>query len=131
LRVVLDTNVYISAILFGGKCEEILKLVSQGLFEVVISKKILDEIKSVLMKKFYWPDKQVAEVVTYIKEIASIINPEVSLDVVKEDHADNRIIECAVASNATYIVTGDKHHLLPIKEYKGIKIVSPIEFLRL
>ena len=131
MRVVLDTNVYISAILFGGKCEEILKLVSQGLFEVVISKKILDEIKSVLMKKFYWPDKQVAEVVTYIKEIASIINPEVSLDVVKEDHADNRIIECAVASNATYIVTGDKHHLLPIKEYKGIKIVSPIEFLRL
>lgn len=131
MRVVLDTNVYISAMLFGGKCEEILKLAGQGLFEVVISKKILGEIKSVLKGKFYWTDKQIAEVIKYIKEIASIVNPEISLTIVKEDHADNKIIECAVASNATYIVTGDRRHLLPIKEYAGIKIVSPIEFLRL
>jgi len=131
LRVVLDTNVYISAILFGGKCEEILKLANLGLFEIVISKKIIDEIKSVLMEKFYWPDKQIAEAIKYIKETTSIVNPEISLTIVKEDYADNKIIECAVASNATYIVTGDRHHLLPIKEYEGIKIVSPMEFLRL
>jgi len=131
LRVVLDTNVYISAILFGGKCEEILKLASQRLFEVVISKKILGEIKSVLKEKFYWTDKQIAEVIKYIKEIASVINPDISLNVVKEDPADNKIIECAVASNATYIVTGDKQHLLAIKEYAGIKIISLMEFLKL
>ena len=131
MRVVLDTNVYISAMLFGGNCEEILKLASQALFEVVISKKIIDEIKSVLKKKFYWTDKQIAEVIKYIKEISSILNPDISLNIVKEDLADNKIIECAVASNATYIVTGDKYHLLPIKEYGGIKILSPIEFLRL
>jgi len=131
LRVVLDTNVYISAILFGGKCEEILKLASQRLFEVVISKKILGEIKSVLKEKFYWTDKQIAEVIKYIKEIAFVINPDISLNVVKEDPADNKIIECAVASNATYIVTGDKQHLLAIKEYAGIKIISLMEFLKL
>jgi putative PIN family toxin of toxin-antitoxin system len=131
LRVVLDTNVYISAILFGGRCEEILKLAAQKLFEVVISKAILDEIKSVLREKFYWKDEQIAEVVKYIKEISSVVNPGISLNIIKEDPADNRIIECAVASNASYVVTGDKHHLLPIKEYKGIKIVSPGEFLRL
>ncbi len=131
MRVVLDTNIYISAILFGGKCEEILKLANQNLFEVVISKKIIDEIKAVLKEKFYWTDKQISEAVKYIKEITSIVNPEISLAIVKEDFADNKIIECAVASNAAYIITGDKQHLLPIKEYEGIKIVSPMEFLRL
>jgi putative PIN family toxin of toxin-antitoxin system len=139
LRVVLDTNIYISAILFGGKCEEILKLANQTLFEVVISKKILEEIKSVLKGKFYWTDKQITEVVKYIREIASVISPEIPLSIIKEDPADNKIIECAFFSNASYIVTGDKH-LLPLREYKGmnrmvhtkgIKIVSPGEFLRL
>ena len=131
MKVVLDTNVYISAILFGGNCEEILKLANQGLFDVVISKEILDEIKSVLKGKFYWADKQIVGVIKYIKELASIVNPEVSLRIVKEDPSDNKIIECAVASNTAYIVTGDKNHLLPIKGYKGIKILSPIEFLKL
>lgn len=131
MKVVLDTNVYISAILFGGNCEEILKLANQALFEVVISKEILDEIKSVLKGKFYWTDKQIVGVIKYIKELASIVNPGVSLMVVKEDPSDNKIIECAVASNAAYIVTGDKNHLLPIKGYEGIKIISPIEFLKL
>jgi putative PIN family toxin of toxin-antitoxin system len=130
LKVVLDTNVYISAILFGGNCEEILKLAAQKLFEVVASKGIIDEIKSVLKEKFYWTDKQITEVVKYIREIATVINPEIPLSIIKEDPADNKIIECAVSLNATYIVTGDKH-LLSIKEYEGIKIVSPVEFLRL
>lgn len=131
MRVILDTNVYISAILFGGECEEILKIARQGLFNIVVSKNILDEIKSVLKGKFHWMDKQIIEVIKYIKEIALIVNPEISLSVVKEDPSDNKIIECAVASKATYFVTGDKHHLLPIREYAGIKIISPIEFLRL
>jgi putative PIN family toxin of toxin-antitoxin system len=130
LKVVLDTNVYISALLFGGKCEEILKLASQGLFEVTISKKIVSEIKSVLGKKFCWNDKQIAEAIKYIKEIAFFVTPEISLAIVKDDYEDNKIIECAIASKATYIVTGDKH-LLFIKEYGGTKIVSLIEFLRL
>lgn len=131
MRVVLDTNVYISAILFGGECEEILKIASQGLFDIIVSNKILDEIRSVLKGKFHWMDKQIFEVIKYIKDIAFIVNPEISLSLVKEDPSDNKIIECAVASKATYIVTGDKHHLLPIKEYAGIKIISPMEFLRL
>lgn len=126
----LDTNVYISAILFGGNCEEILKLASQKIFNVMASKKIFDEIKSVLKEKFHWTDNQIVEVTKYIKEIASVVNPNISLNIIKEDPADNKIIECAVSSNAAYIVTGDKH-LLAVKEYAGIKIVSPVEFLRL
>ncbi|MBI5195462.1 MAG: putative toxin-antitoxin system toxin component, PIN family [Nitrospirae bacterium] len=131
MKVVLDTNVYISAMLFAGKCEEILKLVSQGLFDIVVSKEILSKIRSVLREKFHWMDKQAAEAIRYIRGIAIIVNPEITLSIVNEDPADNKIIECAVASNASYIITGDRNHLLPIKEYEGVKILSPAEFLRL
>ena len=131
MRVVLDTNIYISAILFGGRCEEILKIAAQGLFDLIVSKQILDEIKSVLKVKFNWSDRQVAEVIKYIKEFASVVNPDFSLHVITEDRADNKIIECAVASEAVYIVTGDKGHLLSLGTYNEIKIISPADFLKL
>lgn len=131
MKVVLDTNVYISAILFGGLCEEILKLAGQGSFELVISKNIIVETESLLKEKFKWSKKQISETLTYIKDVAVVINPEISLSVIKEDPSDDKIIECAVAAKADYIVTGDRNHLLPIKEYKGIKIMSPAEFLKL
>jgi putative PIN family toxin of toxin-antitoxin system len=131
LKVVLDTNIYISAILFGGRCEEILKLAAQRLFHLIVSRQILDEIKSVLKEKFKWTDRQAAEVIKYIKEIASVVNSDISLHVITKDRSDNKIIECAVASGSDYIVTGDKSHLLSLKEYEGIKIMSPAEFLRL
>ncbi|MBI5050870.1 MAG: putative toxin-antitoxin system toxin component, PIN family [Nitrospirae bacterium] len=76
-------------------------------------------------------DKQAAEAIRYIGGIAIIVNPEITLSIVNEDPADNKIIECAVASNASYIITGDRNHLLPITDYKGVKILSPAEFLRL
>lgn len=131
MKVVLDTNVYISAILFGGNCEEILKLSSLGSFEIITSKAILEEIKSILQKKFGWSKTQASETISYIREIATEVEPDVSLLVVRDDPSDNKILECAVTANADYIVTGDKNHLLPLKQYKAVKILSPSEFLRL
>ncbi len=131
MRVVLDTNVYISAILFGGNCEEILRLAISESFNIVISKDILTEIESILKEKFRWSKKQVVEAMSYIKDISTVIKPDVTLSVVKKDPSDNKIIECAVASNAGYIVTGDKKHLLPLKKFNNIKILNPAEFLKL
>lgn len=131
MKVVLDTNVYISVILFGGNCEEILRLAVQGSFELIISKNIIIEIEAVLKEKFKWSKKQITETVSYIKNIAAIINPDISLSVIRDDPSDNKILECAVVARAIYIVTGDRNHLLPIKEYKGVKIITPFEFLRL
>ena len=131
MRVVLDTNVYISAILFGGNCEEILRLAALESFNIAISKDILAEIDSILKEKFGWSKKQVVEAMSYIKDISTLIKPDVTLSVVKKDPSDNKIIECAVASNAGYIVTGDKKHLLPLKKYNNIKILNPAEFLKL
>lgn len=131
MKVVLDTNVYISAILFGGNCEEILWLAAQRSFELVISKSIILEIEVVLKEKFKWSKKQVSDALTYLRNISTVIKPNISLSVIKDDPSDNKIIECAVAAGANYIVTGDKNHLLPVKEYKGIKILTPAEFLKL
>jgi putative PIN family toxin of toxin-antitoxin system len=131
LKVVLDTNVYISAILFGGNCEEILRLSSSGLFDIIISKAILKEVKDILHTKFKWSGIQISETISYIKEITTEIEPHLSVSIIKNDPSDNRILECAITAKADYIVTGDKNHLLPLKRYKNIRILSPSEFLRL
>jgi putative PIN family toxin of toxin-antitoxin system len=131
VRVVLDTNVYISAILFGGNCEEVLRLANLGSYHVLISKDILLEIKSVLRFKFNWTNKQVTTAMSYLKDITTEIKPAISLNVVHNDPSDNKIIECALAGKAHYIVTGDRNHLVPLKKYKDIKILSPAEFLKL
>ncbi len=131
MRVVLDTNVYISAILFGGNCEEILRLAALVPFEIIISKDILKEIEFILKKKFRWSKRQTSEAISYIKEIATVIKSDIVLSVIKKDPSDNRIIECAVAGQAHYIVTGDRAHLLSLGSYRNIKIYSPAEFLKL
>lgn len=133
MKVVLDTNVYISAILWRPEAsgEEILRLAGLDSFELVISRSIISEIEAILKEKFKWSKRQISETSSYIRNIVTVINPDVSLSVVKNDPSDNKILECAVAAKANYIVTGDKNHLLPMKEYKGIKIVNPAELLRL
>ncbi len=131
MRVVLDTNIYISAILFVGNCEEILRLATLGSYELFISNVILKEIKGILEKKFHWTRKQVNETLSYIREIAIIIKPVKPILVIKKDPSDDKIIECALAAHADFIVTGDKAHVLPLKRYERIKILSPADFLKL
>jgi len=130
VKVVLDTNVYISAILFGRKPEEIRKLSQKGKIELLVSEAIIAEVAGVLRKKFDWESWQISQVIDEIREIAILVIPHQTLSVIKEDKDDNRILECAVEGKAYYIISGDKRHLLPLKEYQGIKILSPAEFLR-
>ncbi len=100
-------------------------------FEIIISKDILKEIEFILKKKFRWSKRQTSEAISYIKEIATVIKSDIVLSVIKKDPSDNRIIECAVAGQAHYIVTGDRAHLLSLGSYRNIKIYSPAEFLKL
>ena len=130
LRVVLDTNIYISAILFDGKPEDIIKLVREGIVEVLISEAIILEIAEVLRRKFGWESWQISRVIDDIRETATLTIPQQIISLLEDDD-DNRVLECAVEGGADYIITGDKRHLLPLKEYEGIRIVSPDEFLRL
>ena len=129
-KVCLDTNVIVSAVVFGGKCQEITDLISLGKIDLVISVAILNETAIVLRDKFEKSDEEVRRTIRLFLVLGNMVDPKKMIKVLPYD-PDNRILECAVAGKADYLVTGDKKHLLPMRQYKGIKIVSPSEFLKL
>ena len=129
LKVVLDANVYISAFLSPGKPREILELARKGKIQVLISEPILSEIERVLRVKFRRPEWQIITTLSAFKNISTFISVSLNLQVIKEHESDNRIIECAVEGGVQYVISGDRRHILSLKEYQGIKIISPAEFL--
>ncbi|MBI2232283.1 MAG: putative toxin-antitoxin system toxin component, PIN family [Candidatus Aenigmarchaeota archaeon] len=90
----------------------------------------MQELDKVLRRDFNETDEMVHRQISLIMDYATVVHPGVKLSVVKKDPDDDKIIECAVSCNADYIVTGDRH-LLDLKEYKGIKIVTAKQFLEL
>lgn len=130
IKIVLDSNVYISALLFAGRPEEIMDLVRNGSLELLISPAILLELGRVLQDKFLFSRREVLSALQEVRRLARIIAPQKHLQVITADPDDNRILECAVFGGADYIVTGDKRHLRPLGHFQGIKILLPSEFLK-
>ncbi len=95
-----------------------------------MSEAILDEIGGVLARKFGWQPDDIAEARKWITGIARTAMPAVQLSVIKEDPADDRILECAVAAGADYIVSGD-NDLLRLGQYDGMPVMNPSDFLTL
>ncbi len=113
---------------FAGTADEVLALGRAGVIEVFISPPILEEIEGVLLRKFRWAAPRVREAVRAIRSFAVLVTPEESVDVVREDEPDNRVLECALAASANVIVTGDQH-LLKLKRFRSVLIASPRVFL--
>ena len=130
-KVVIDTNVFISGLIFTGKPSEVLELFIKGEIEVYISPFILKELEGILRKKFEWNEKQLQKILDKIKKKAVIVQPETKISIIKAKKDDNRILECGVDGRVQYIISGDKRHILPLKNFRGIKILSPSEFLGL
>jgi putative PIN family toxin of toxin-antitoxin system len=134
--VVLDTNVIVSALLSpAGPPAEIIERWRADEFEVATSPLLLSELERVLQyprvrERYKRPEEMATGLLKRFGTAAAVVNPQVTLDVIEEDDADNRVLECAVAGGASYIVTGDAH-LLRLKEYRGIAILTPAEFLTL
>jgi len=128
IKAVLDTNVYISSIIFGGNPRAIIELCINNMVDTYTSSLILLEIAQKLQSKFLWNRTDVALAIKTISKTSKVIVPQQKFNVVNEDPTDNKIIECAVAASASFIVTGDRH-LLSLEKFKGIKIVSPKDFL--
>lgn len=131
-KVVLDTNVLISSLLKpGSKARQIYRLALRGEIKLYISKPLLNELERVLeYPKFEIEKLQKELFLKTLKQIAVFVYPRQRIDLIKEDPPDNRVLECGVGGKAGYIISGDKGHLLPLREYEGIKIVSPAEFLK-
>ena len=90
---------------------------------------ILEEVAGVLVRKFGWDEERAAPAILVIENAATIMEPPRLPEVIEGGHADNRILECAAAANADYLVTGDRRHLLPSAEPRGARIVNAPRFL--
>jgi putative PIN family toxin of toxin-antitoxin system len=127
--VTLDTNIYVSALEFGGINARLLGRARAGAFRIDISDAILDELVSVLRDDFKWDGYRLHFAREQIAKMANLVVPTQTLDLVQQDPDDNRILECAVAAGSSVIVTYDKD-LLRLGEYGGIKIVRAVDFIR-
>ncbi len=125
IKIVLDTNVLVSGLLSTRSNPALLLDAAGKDYSLFISKEILIELEEVISReKFGFSNEKINSAIEAILSFSEVVNPEIKLDVVKSDPDDNKILECAVACGASYIVSGDKH-LLNLKEYGNIKIISP------
>lgn len=128
MKVVLDTNVLISAFSFGGKPRKILTLTLAKKIIGITSLSLLGELLEVLGKKFRYSTEELDLIEVQMKKNFKIIKPKTSINVLK-DLADNRVLEAAIEGDCELIITGDKA-LLSLKSFKGIKILTPNQFLQ-
>lgn len=130
MRVVFDTNILVSALtLPGGRADSALRRIVQGEDSLAVSRSIIDELLSVLARKFAYDREALSRVAVFLADLGEMVEPKQSFRVLA-DEPDNRILECAEAAGADLIVTGDRA-MLAEAGFRGIRIVSLREYLGL
>lgn len=129
LKVVLDTNVYISAFHFSeGVCARLLEDAAEQYYELIISPVIIQEFAGASRRNFQVNEEKHLQFIKFLARTGKIVAPQTIPDVIKEDSPDNHILACALAGNANLIVSQDLD-LLRRKTFETIGIMSPIDFL--
>jgi putative PIN family toxin of toxin-antitoxin system len=130
MRVVLDTNVLISALAFpGSKPDQILERVRRGELQLILSPFILAETQRILVSKLGVAAGTATALIRSLTDLAEVVHPAKRVHLVKAKEDDNRILECAVVGEADVLVTEDKAHLLPLLSVGKTRILSPADFL--
>ena len=128
-KIVLDTNILISALGWRGKPNEIFRKVINGELELIISKKQIEELQLTLeYPKFSFTESQKSRFLEILLAVARIVENHGKFDLIKDDPDDNVILGSAIENNADFIISGDMH-LLRLRKYNNIKIVTAAEFL--
>jgi putative PIN family toxin of toxin-antitoxin system len=128
-QVVLDTNVLVSALLFGGSPRKVLDMIIAGAVNCSLSLPILEELKDVLRRpKFGLSSQQTMAVVEELSTLCAIVSPSERIRIISADPDDDRILGCALEARADLIVSGDAH-LLKLGRHEGVRILNPSEFL--
>lgn len=123
MKVVFDTNILVSALVFpGGRADIALRRIIEERDRLLLSKPILDELLGILARKFSRDAEELAHVAVFLSDLSIVVKPRRKLAVLA-DEPDNRILECAVSGGAGAIVTGDKT-LLELKTFRKMKLLS-------
>ncbi len=128
MRVVFDSNIFISALVFPeSQAEQALLCILEGTDSLVLSKAIIDEVLLILARKFSRDAEGLSQTAVFLAEIGEMVKPTRRVGVLQDD-PDNRVLECAEAGQADCIVTGDKA-MLQLKKFQNIRIISLREYL--
>ena len=127
MKVTVDTNFFISATQWDySVSHKLLILMIEKEIPIVTTKEILEEFFRVLMRDFQYDDEEASAIIGKVLSLVHLIKTTITLDIIKDDPDDNKILECALESESKYIITYDKH-LLNLKEYNRIRIIKPEE----
>ncbi len=134
MKVVLDNNVFISGIFWRGAPHQLIKLAEEKRIKIFTSPKILDELFDVLQREkfkhlFQEGKTNIKEVSKKILKMVKTCYSEIEVKIIKDDPTDNIFLACALSAKVDFIISGDKH-LLTLKSFQNIQILSPKEFLR-
>lgn len=136
MKVVLDINIWLSGLFWSGEANRIIELAEKRKIDVIISKEIILEITEVLNKeakfqRFIKDRKQkIEDLIRTILTIGKLVDTTTKIEIIREHPADNIILELALDGKADYIISYNKH-VLNLREFRGIKVVTPKEFLKI
>lgn len=131
MTVVFDTNVVVSACLWRGAPFDCLAAWARGGFRVAVSPSLLAEYEETLEElRLEYPQRAVVDWVAVLRDAADLVFPVERATGAVADPFDEMVLECAVAASASFLVSGDKKHLLPLGSFRDILILPPADFLR-
>ncbi|MBS3092733.1 putative toxin-antitoxin system toxin component, PIN family [Candidatus Pacearchaeota archaeon] len=131
MKISADTNFLISATQWDySVSHKLLTKLIENNAEIFTTKEILDEFSEVLSRDFKYTAEEIKNIVDNVFVFITITEPNEKINVITEDPDDNKILECAVSSESEYILTYDDH-LLKIKEFRGIEIITPEKLIEI
>jgi putative PIN family toxin of toxin-antitoxin system len=131
MKIVLDANIFVSSFFWGGNPRTVLNRVIKDMDKLYITKEIVEEIRDVVNRpKFHAKDEEIDYYIGLIEEIGNKVIPKNKIKNGSRDKTDNKYIECGIAGDVDYIISGDIH-LIELKEYKKIKIVTEKKYLEI
>jgi len=131
LKAVFDTNILVSAWFWEGNESKLIESVEEGFIHGYSSRQLIEELcRALRYPKFSLSQDEVESIRSYYLLIFKIVSPKQAINIIPEDPSDNMVLECALEAEAVYIVSGD-HQLLNVGEFRGIKIVTAAELLKI
>lgn len=127
VRALCDTNVLVSAFIAGGPPSRVIEAAIDGRIELVLADPVLDELERVLTVKLGFAPERVSEITALLIDVsaARIGTPAGEVAAITGDPDDDVVLACGVNADVHVIVSGDRRHMLPVREHRGIRILSP------